>query len=477
MRFSLTLLTFLLASLLIGKLSAQQLPSEAFSEDSASIRFSRAILNPEDGHVLMAGGPIPYKPWPVNPGFILNLDSNVLPEWNLCGHINEVSNGDSSSIAIAISCLLPFHHSIIAEGGTLNGNGLQTLIMKLDEAGHILWLKKYKGLPADHPHQFLANCISRDDQSFILAGLYVKGWHPYSFWMRVDTNGDHPTVRTLMSGKNYHIAKIFAGKNHESIIAGYLGNPDKLSAFGNEIFPLFLKLDSSGNLLDKHEIVLPQSATLEDCTQTSDGGFLCIGNGRSAAYSMKIDSAFNPVWVRKYFLNSSQNGLDRPLSSILQVGTNQFLISGKLITEINNSYEPLLFKIDSTGKFEQGILVTVQEGTNEGADEVVALPKNRYEVFDNAINIEPPGKGYIHVFEMDSNFNMPCTPSPYTVAEDTGSVLFSQLSKMESDSFPESWFGVLDEKLIPDPPLRYVNSCGTISSNETIKIASIICFS
>jgi hypothetical protein len=118
-------------------------------------------------------------------------------------------------------------------------------------------------------------------------------------------------------------------------------------AYGNEVAPVILKLDTAGNILDQKEYGVPGLLTIAKSRPTAGGGMVLLGgyyNSINTICILLITGSGAVAWCKSFFLDSLPlGGFD-----IIEDSHGGFVISGS-IPRPDFRYDPFLLKLDAGG--------------------------------------------------------------------------------------------------------------------------------
>jgi hypothetical protein len=221
-------------------------------------------------------------------------------------------------------------------------------LIKTDGQANEQWSRAYGGELIEEGYDVTAT----PDGGFLILAASMQ---PGVDYMRQQSN--LYLIRTSASGDilweqvydepgvqgGYRLLPVSAG---EALITG-LVSPTATTA---DIDPLFLKLDSLGNLLWEQPLGNPDCFDYaSDIQATSDGGYVLTGmalcNGRNQVLLIKIDPEGEILW-QKYLVegDSPRIGLQ-----VFEMSEGVFLIIGQINTGPGPAFETLLIKTDELG--------------------------------------------------------------------------------------------------------------------------------
>jgi len=225
----------------------------------------------------------------------------------------------------------------------------EILVFKLDSSGRIVWKKAFGGSGDDK-----ANSVQQtSDGGFIVAGYtssygagkYNGTSYADALFLRLDSSGNIIWKKTF-SGNSWDVANsVQQTPDGGFVVAG------GTSSFGTgEADLLLLKLDSSGNVVWKKTFGEGDYSSPNFIGQTSDGGFVVTGRttsfvtGHADAFLLRLDSSGNIAWKKILRGNS-----DNQANSVQQTSDGGFIIAGYTYSFGAGSRDSLLLKVDSSG--------------------------------------------------------------------------------------------------------------------------------
>lgn len=209
-------------------------------------------------------------------------------------------------------------------------------VIKIDMKGKILWSKQYSSGNASGGNSL---CSTSDGNILIVGGGCFGG----SYLHKINTNGD------LLWEKQYNIGLIgtphgvIKTKNNDYIIVADIKinwyDVAILRISGDGDLKWFKTYDTGGGW------ELPGGKSVE----LSNGDLFVCGMSKDSSYVnsgfvLKIDSAGNPKWYKKYY---SDLGLS--LSSLEKTENNEIILTGNISYSDYRSDQILFAKIDSAG--------------------------------------------------------------------------------------------------------------------------------
>jgi hypothetical protein len=198
---------------------------------------------------------------------------------------------------------------------TNNANGADTVLMKVNANGNLLWTKTFGG----NSSKLLAlSLVEANDGGYVIEGALDRdGW-----LAKTDANGNlqwsqtyHPRGYTTFPFNS--IAKT---KDSGYILAG-----------GNLNSGWIVKTDSSGNT--EWIKALSVNALMSSVTQTADGGYVAVGGYDRQAYLVRTDASGTLMYNASY--GEVNANVSSSANSVVLTSDGGFVVAGTL-----NHYSP-----------------------------------------------------------------------------------------------------------------------------------------
>ncbi len=208
------------------------------------------------------------------------------------------------------------------------------------------------------------------DGSYILAGTTHSFGQGLSdvYVVKLDASGTLLWAKTFGGANHDGIWSIVATPDGGCALAGYT---QSFGAGGYDVY--VLKLDASGNLQWSRTIGGPSDEFGYGIIQTTDGGYLIVGEtwsfgpGSASIYAIKLDASGNQEWTTT--IGGTAQDYAR---SVLQTADGGYLIAGTSWSFGPGQYDIFLVKLDIGGNFlwSRGIGTTTGD---EFASAMIAL--------------------------------------------------------------------------------------------------------
>ncbi len=194
---------------------------------------------------------------------------------------------------------------------TVEGQGEDMLLLRVDADGYLLWRKTFGGVGTDKAEHM----VEMPDGGFVLVGHKAIGSNGGNdvFLVRTDAAGNQLWANEYGGGSNDFGQAIKVTPDGGFAIAGYTSSFGVGASISNPNFML-LKVDASGNeqWLKAHGGLGDEKATA--MLLSSDGGFILSGYSNSyaslnyEAQVMKLDANGDSVWTYHGISNFHDEG-------------------------------------------------------------------------------------------------------------------------------------------------------------------------
>jgi len=289
---------------------------------------------------------------PLSALFLVKLDSSGNLSWA------KTIGGSNAEDYFSVQQTSDGGYIVAAHTYSFGAGSADLFLVKLDSSGNLSWAKTIGGVDEEMIH-------SVDSVQQTSDGGYIVGGRTRSFGA-----GDYDLFLVkLDSSGNLSWAKTIGGSNREGYCSvqqtsdgGYIvgGETSGFGAGGWDF--LLVKLDSSGNLSWARTIGGSSNEFYESIQQTSDGGYIAIGDtysfgaGSADLFLVKLDSSGNLSWAKTIGGGGSENGL-----SVQQTSDGGYIMPG-YTSSFGAGGDSLLVKLDSSGDtcgFENSVSPTV----------------------------------------------------------------------------------------------------------------------
>lgn len=282
--------------------------------------------------------------------WVIKLDSNGDLEWQKCY--------GGTKIDIARSIIQTSDGGYMVAGQTsssdvnvsFNNGYVDCWLIKLDENGGIIWEKSYGGMDLD----ICSSLIATKDGGFAMAGYSTElsgSIRNLDYWiMKVDEAGVLLWEKYLGSDKSDRPSKILETRDEELVVIGY-----SYLVYGDKDLYL-VKLNNNGDLLAQKYYGGLGSDSGSDIIQTADDGFVISGSfesiNRGYDYCViKLDKKMNIEWQNYYGGTSSDN-----VCGIIQIDKGGYVVAGSSystdgeVVGNHGSDDFWIIKIDDNGE-------------------------------------------------------------------------------------------------------------------------------
>jgi len=217
----------------------------------------------------------------------------------------------------------------IAAGHINDSVGEHFTVVKLDNAGSVIWAKKLMRGEAKAVIQSTSN------DGFLVGGRnHIPNVERDNYIIKINNDGDIVWELKLGTGSS--------GFYVEKIISLNDGNYAVASTSSLDI------IDENGNIINSI-----QWGTNRDIIQTSSGEWVVAGyivHGIYEYFSVKkYDSSFNEVWSKTNWIPSQNNPSDMYFESVVELDNGNLVFSGRIEPNENTSYDIFIYSTDSSG--------------------------------------------------------------------------------------------------------------------------------
>ena len=217
----------------------------------------------------------------------------------------------------------------IAAGHINDSVGEHFTVVKLDNAGSVIWAKKLMRGEAKAVIQSTSN------DGFLVGGRnHIPNVERDNYIIKINNDGDIVWELKLGTGSS--------GFYVEKIISLNDGNYAVASTSSLDI------IDENGNIINSI-----QWGTNRDIIQTSSGELVVAGyivHGIYEYFSVKkYDSSLNEVWSKTNRIPSQNNPSDMYFESVVELDNGNLVFSGRIEPNENTSYDIFIYSTDSSG--------------------------------------------------------------------------------------------------------------------------------
>jgi hypothetical protein len=231
--------------------------------------FANSVQQTSDGGFIVAGGTGSFGAGGTA-AWVLRLDGdgNVVWENSYGGTGDDSANSIQQTFDEASN---PSGFIVAGSTFSFGAGGGAAWVLRLDEAGNVIWENTYGGTQFDTVHQIQPTL----DGGFIVAGE-TSSFGPLSAWVfKLDGDG-------AMTWEHVYSGSDFGSSIQQTADGGFIVSG---SAGGNA---WIAKLDSDGNPI--WENTYGTAIVALSIHQTLDGGFLVAGNAPEGGWLAKLDA-------------------------------------------------------------------------------------------------------------------------------------------------------------------------------------------
>jgi hypothetical protein len=274
--------------------------------ESVGLVGIHSIIQTNDGSYVLSGSNIaPPTTNPVYSGWVIKTDAQGNLNWR-----------KSIDLPLEKCCIIQASNVGYFLAGLMANtfNGVDGLLVKLDENGSTLWSKTFGG----NSSKIFANALLEDnDQGCIIAG----SWDSDEWLAKTDSAGTLQWSRTYDLGSNFDMFfAISKTTDGGFILGGGTGNDGCL-----------VKTDFQGTMSWKH--VYPTDAFGFQAVARTDGGYLAVASLDGQALLVKTDTSGNSLYDARY--GQVNETISSHANSVVVTSDGGFVISGAL-----NDYAP-----------------------------------------------------------------------------------------------------------------------------------------
>jgi len=284
-----------------------------------------SVNETSDGGLIASGtGPNPFVTGG-KPLAIMKLDSNLQEIWTVTPNLDIFEN--QTNQGYFIETIETNEGDFIAAGRINDSVGDHFTVVKLDNAGSVIWAKKLMRGDAQAVIQSTSN------DGFLVGGRnHIPNVERDNYIIKINNDGDIVWELKLGTGNS--------GFYVEKIISLSDGNYAVASTSSLDI------IDDNGNIINSI-----QWGTNRDIIQTSSGEFVVAGYIVHGVYeyfsAKKYDSSLNEVWSKTNWIPSQNNQSDMYFESVVELDNGNLVFSGRAAGE--GAYDIFIYSTDSSG--------------------------------------------------------------------------------------------------------------------------------
>lgn len=221
------------------------------------------------------------------------------------------------------------------DGGSIacgNSQTLGALVIKINNAGSLLWQQNFPGKNANSIQQ-------TTDGGYIIAGYTPVAGHGNDFWVaKLNSSGVIVWQRTFGGSMNDMAHCVRQTANGGFIVAGRILSSDgDVTGYHGNLDGWVVKLDSSGDLIWQKALGGSDTDAVVSIEQTFDGGYIIGGlsystdgdvtntYGSAGDWVIKLDGTGNIIWQKTY---GSPLGVESIFSICITQDGNYTFVSG-----------------------------------------------------------------------------------------------------------------------------------------------------
>ena len=248
-------------------------------------------------------------------------------------------------------------HQTFDGGYILCGNkNLQLFVVKTNEIGDTLWTKRFENDGIGYSVQ------QTQDGGFILGGSIWLGNANYDMLL-IKLNEDGETIWIKTYGvSSYDYCRSVIETDDDGFLSVGSGKKDETSAPDMYL----VKTDLEGDLLWEKYIGGPLDETAISVKQTSDGGYIILGEsnsfGSESFYVVKTDNEGDTLWTKTYFKgNMNDEGYE-----IMETPDGGYAFVGEINQSDTSGRKVYLIRTDAVG--DSLWARTYKQGSGNGID-------------------------------------------------------------------------------------------------------------
>jgi len=284
-----------------------------------------SVNETSDGGLIASGtGPNPFVTGG-KPLAIMKLDSNLQEIWTVTPNLDIFEN--QTNQGFFPETIETNEGDYIAAGRINDSVGEHFTVVKLDNAGSVIWAKKLMRGEAKAVIQSTSN------DGFLVGGRnHIPNVERDNYIIKINNDGDIVWELKLGTGNS--------GFYVEKIISLSDGNYAVASTSSLDI------IDDNGNIINS-----TQWGTNKDVIQTSSGELVVAGYTVNGVYeyfsAKKYDSSLNEVWSKTNWIPSQNNQSDMYFESVVELDNGNLVFSGRAAG--TGGYDIFIYSTDSSG--------------------------------------------------------------------------------------------------------------------------------
>ncbi|HWQ19426.1 MAG TPA: hypothetical protein VN455_06570, partial [Methanotrichaceae archaeon] len=350
-----------------------------------------------------------------NPGLLIALTALALTLWasSAAAYPGQVPIGPGDDVGLYAQQTKDGGYVIAGYSGDISGGDFDTLLIKTDAKGDMLWNRTYEVLGDNYSNYGYA-VKQTADGGYIIAG-YTKSSSSDSYdalLIKTDSDGAmqwNKTYGEAWSGNEYGYSVAQASDGGYVLIGGTTSPGTGANAGTSDA--LLIKTDSDGNMLWNRTVGTQdsESEVAYSAEQTRDGGYILAGTRSSPDKSRgsdillaKLSSEGAEEWNST--IGSDLAGEERA-SSVQQTKDGGYVLAGWTNSSGTGTFDALVVKTDAMGKTEWNKSIGASDMGNEAAYSLQQTSDGGY-IIAGSKNATTPGEGEdILAIKLDANGN------------------------------------------------------------------------
>ena len=303
-----------------------------------SLEAGYSVQQTSDGGFIVAGYTSSFEVRGSN-FFVIKLDANGNTTWQKKYGSICVNKGQAIQQTSDGGYILAGYTDIFGAGW------FDMMLYKLDANGDVVWSKTYGGTNFDQ----LTSIQQTSDGGYVLAGYTSSfGYGSYDVLVLKLDSGGSITWEKAFGGTGAD----YASSIRQTSDGGYIvaGKTSSFGAGGKDLW--VIKLNSTGTVTWQNTYGGTADDTASFIQQTSDGGFILIGD----TYSFSTANFYHDFWVIKLQADGSINWqkaygtrYKQFSSSIQQTSDGGYILVGYIDLYCNSDNDLWLMKLDTSG--------------------------------------------------------------------------------------------------------------------------------
>ncbi len=308
------------------------------------------VITSNGGYAIAGGTPSSVK----NKPFLLITNSSGDSVWAI------VSEGNEEGCGRDVRQTIDGGYIMVGTCKSASKEDESIYCIRTNSVGNIIWEKTYSG----DKNAYGSSVELTDDNGFIIAGATSSfGIGQENLYLvKIDENGEKLWERTYGEEFRSEAKDIRRSSGGNFIITGWIVETFKYSVY-------LLKIDNEGSCIWAKKYGSEEFGGIGGWSvrETSEGGYVIIGDAGERSYIIKTDSYGDTTWIKEV---GSDEAKIRCLS-IEQTTDGGYIISGALSSYIEkyrrNWWDIYVAKADSSGEI-QWVKSWGEQGIDHGND-------------------------------------------------------------------------------------------------------------